>query len=479
MTIFDKFYINGEWVESIGTGQFELYNPATEEPFASVRLGSHKDVDRAVQAARRAFPAFSATSKTERLQMMQRLIEGLATREGDLMATATREMGAPRSMRGHVTAGMESLRHSIAALTDYEFETHSAAYNHLVRREPIGVCGLITAWNWPVQSLCTKFASALAAGCTVVAKPSEYTPCSALMLAEVIHAAGIPQGVFNLVIGDGPTVGHAISSHTDIDMVSITGSTRSGILVAEAAAPTVKRVAQELGGKSAHIVLPDADLAAAAQFNVIRGFSNSGQSCHAPTRMLVQRTQVQTVLDHLTSEVRKIRLGDPQDATTTMGPVVNKAQFLKIQSYIQSGIEQGARLVCGGGGRPAGFTKGYFVQPTIFADVQPSMKIATDEIFGPVLAVIAYDSIEEAISMANDSAYGLGGYVSSGDPARALEVGRQIRAGRVFLNGASATASAPMGGYKHSGNGREMGVFGLEEYLEVKALVGIPPGPTV
>ena len=474
MKKFDRFYINGEWVEAQGTGRFELVNPATEEAFASVRLGSREDVERAVQAARRAFPAFSATSKAERIAMMQRLIAGIAAREADLMAAATQEMGAPHSMRTHVTAGMESLRHSIAALESYEFESRSA-HNHLVRREPIGVCGLITAWNWPVQSLCTKFASALAAGCTVIAKPSEYTPCSALVLTEIIHEAGIPKGVFNLIIGDGPTVGHAMSSHPGIDMVSITGSTRSGILVAEAAAPTVKRVAQELGGKSAHIVLPDADLEAAARFNVARAFFNSGQSCHAPTRMLVQRSQLETVLGYMASEVRKIRLGDPCDPATTMGPVVNKAQFVKIHTYIQSGLEQGARLVCGGPGRPSGLPSGFYVQPTIFADVQPAMKISAEEIFGPVLAVLAYDTVEDAVTIANDSPYGLAGFVSSSDPVQGLAVGRQLRAGRVFLNGASATASAPMGGYKQSGNGREMGVYGLEEYLETKAMIGFNP----
>ena len=471
METFDKHYIDGEWVDGRGTSRFALVNPANEEPFASVRLGSPEDVEHAVQAARRAFPAFGETSKSERIELMQRLIAGITARESDLMEAASREMGAPRSLRTHVTAGLESLRHTIAALQDYAFETRTA-HNHLVRREPIGVCGLITAWNWPVQSLCTKFASALAAGCTVIAKPSEYTPVSAVILAEVIHAAGIPKGVFNLVIGDGPTVGHAMSAHPGIDMVSITGSTRSGILVAQAAAPTVKRVAQELGGKSAHIILPDADLAAAARFNVARGFSNAGQSCHAPTRMLVQRSQVESVLEHMKTEVHKIRLGDPQDPGTTMGPVVNQAQFTRIQSYILSGIEQGARLVCGGSNRPEGVARGYFVRPTVFADVRPSMRIAHEEIFGPVLVVVAYDTVEEAIELANASAYGLGGYVSGTDMTRVVEVGRRLRAGRVFLNGATASASAPMGGYKQSGNGREMGVFGLEEYLEVKALVG-------
>lgn len=471
MTYLDKIYIGGQWVGSTGTGHFDLVNPANEEPFASIRLASSRDVEGAVAAARHAFATFSSSSKADRIELMRNMIVGLSARQDDLMTAVTCEMGAPRSMRNHVAAGIESLRHTIAALEHYEFETRSS-YNHRVRREPIGVCGLIMAWNWPVQSLCTKFASALAAGCTVVAKPSEYTPCSALVLAEVVAAAGIPAGVFNLVIGDGPTVGHAMSSHPGIDMISITGSTRSGIKVAEAAAPTVKRVAQELGGKSAHIILPDADLAAASRFSVVRGFSNSGQSCHAPTRILVQRDQVETVLAHMRSEVRNIRLGDPQNPATTMGPVVNKAQFAKIQSYIQSGIDQGARLVCGGPGRAPGFAAGYYVQPTVFADVHPGMKIAAEEIFGPVLAVIAYGSAEEAIAIANDSEYGLGGYVFSSDPERGLAVGRQIRAGRVIFNGASPTASAPMGGYKHSGNGREMGVFGLEEYLEVKALVG-------
>ena len=470
MKTYDKCYIDGQWVEPVRSTKFELVNPSTEVPFATVSLASAEDVDRAVKAARRAFPAFSGTSKEERIALLERIIEFLAAREPDIEAAITLELGSPRGVKMHTVAALGSFRQAVATLKEYEFETRLGG--NLVRREPIGVCGLITAWNWPMQLLATKLSMALAAGCTAVLKPSEFTPVSAILFTQLLHDAGVPKGVFNLVLGDGPTVGNAIAKHPDIDMVSFTGSTRAGILVAEAAAPSVKRVAQELGGKSANIVLPDADLAAAARWNVARAFANTGQSCHAPTRVLVHESQVETILPILREEAGKVRVGDPQDPATTMGPVVNKAQFERVQRYIKIGLDEGARLVTGGLGRPEGLTRGYFVKPTIFADVAPNATIAQEEIFGPVLAVIPYRTEEEAVEIANGTQYGLGAYVFAKDRAHGHAVGARLRAGRVFLNGTPSNTAAPMGGYKRSGNGREMGVFGLEEFLEVKAMIG-------
>jgi aldehyde dehydrogenase (NAD+) len=470
MKHYGKFYIDGEWVDPISSRPFELVNPATETPFATVNLGSAEDVNQAVKAARRAFPAFSSMTKDERIALLKRVIEVYQTREDDIMAALTEEMGAPRSLKAHTGSGLAALKQAITTLEEYEFETRLGT--NILRREPIGVAGLITPWNWPNQLICNKLASAFAAGCTVVLKPSEFTPVSAIILAEILHAAGVPKGAFNLVNGDGPTVGNAISAHDDIDVVSFTGSTRAGTLVAEAAAPSVKRVAQELGGKSPNIVLPNADLQAAAQFNVTRGFSNTGQSCHSPTRLLVHEDQLEEVVTYLKNAVEQIRVGDPNDPSTTMGPVVNRAQYERIQKYIQIGLDEGARLVCGGPGRPKGFNRGYFVRPTIFADVTRHMTIAREEIFGPVTAVMSYKDEDDAIEIANGTPYGLGAYVFSKDRERALDVARQLRAGRVFYNGAPGNTVAPMGGYKKSGNGREMGVFGMEEYLEVKAIIG-------
>jgi aldehyde dehydrogenase (NAD+) len=470
MHTYTKNYIDGRWVEQTGTVLTELVNPYTELPFAKVGLASSHDVDTAVVAARSAFGNFSRTTAAERIELLRDIIAGIRAREDDLMAAVSLEIGAPRAMRAHVRAGLESFQQAIDLLGTYNFESRLG--NDTIRREPIGVCGLIVAWNWPLQLLCNKVSSALAAGCTIVIKPSEYTSPSAILFTEILHATGVPKGVFNLVLGDGPTVGHAISSHPDIDLVSITGSMRAGAEVAAAAAPSIKRVTQELGGKSAHIILPDADLEAASRWNVTRAFSNCGQGCSAPTRVLVQRAQVTDVLAFMQSELDNSILGDPDDPKTTMGPVANLDQYRRIQGYIQSGLDEGARLVCGGLGRPEGLVRGYFVKPTIFADATPSMTISREEIFGPVLAVIAYDTLEEAIAIANKTTYGLAGYVSTTDRLKGLSIARQIRAGRVHLNDAPPNASAPMGGYKKSGNGREMGRFGLEEYLEIKALIG-------
>lgn len=470
MKRYAHFYIDGQWVEPYRPRLFDLVNPATEEVFAQVSLGSAEDVDRAARAARHAFKSFSRTSKSERIELLKSIVDRFEARRTDVRDAITEELGAPITSTQLVSGSIEVFKQAITTLNDYEFEVRQGS--HLVRREPLGVCGMITAWNWPAQLISTKLSSALAAGCTTVVKPSEFTPVTAIVIAEILHEAGVPPGVFNLVIGDGSGVGQAICEHPDIDMVSFTGSTRAGVMVAQAAAPTVKRVAQELGGKSANIVLPDSDLKAAAEWTIGRSFFNTGQSCHAPTRMLVHSTQVDAVLGYLKSAVSGLRVGDPLDPATTTGPLVNRAQFERVQEYIATAQNEGAKLICGGLGRPLGLTRGYFVKPTVFADVTPEMTIAQEEVFGPVLAVISYESEEQAIEIANNSMYGLGGYVFSGDPKRGAEVARELRAGRVFVNGAPSNHAAPMGGYKRSGNGREMGVFGLEEYLEVKAIFG-------
>jgi aldehyde dehydrogenase (NAD+) len=470
MRSYEKCYINGEWVAPLRRKDWTLVNPATEEPFATVALAGAEDVDVAVKAARIAFKSFGKTSKAERIDLLERIIDRFVSREKELAEIVTLELGTPISQKLHAPAALGSFKQALATLRDYEFEYRLGP--NTVRREPIGVCGLITAWNWPLQLLATKLAYALAVGCTVVLKPSEFTPLSAIHLTEVLHDAGVPKGVFNLVLGDGPIVGNAISKHMDIDMVSFTGSTRAGVMIAEAAAPSVKRVAQELGGKSANVILEDADLKAAAKWNVARAFSNSGQSCHAPTRILVHESQMEEVLELLEQEAKAVKVGNPLDAQVTMGPVVNKLQFDRVQEYIEIGIREGATVRVGGIGRPQGLEQGYFVKPTIFSNVTPNMRIAQEEIFGPVLAVIPYRTEEEAIEIANGTPYGLGAYVFSSNRERGTSVGRQLQAGRVFLNGAVSNTEAPMGGYKRSGNGREMGVFGLEEYLETKAMIG-------
>ncbi|WOD14135.1 aldehyde dehydrogenase family protein [Paraburkholderia kirstenboschensis] len=470
MKHYGKFYIDGAWVDALGNDSFALVNPATEEAFATIALGSIDDVDRAVSAASRAFPKFGQSPPRDRIDLLTNIAAEVERREGDIMSALTQEMGCPTGLKQHVRSGVAAFRQAIETLREYRFETRLG--ENIIRREAIGVAGLITPWNWPVQLICNKLASAFAAGCPVVLKPSEYTPLSALLIAELVHDAGAPPGTFNLVNGDGPTVGHAISAHEDIGVVSFTGSTRAGIMVAEAASSSVKRVAQELGGKSPNIVLPDADLRAAAAFNVTRGFSNSGQSCHSPTRLLVHEDQLDEVLGYLVEAVDKLHVGDPSSPHTTHGPVVNRAQFERIQHYINAGIAEGARLVCGGPGRPDGFERGFYIRPTIFSNVCRDMTIAREEIFGMVTSVLTYRTVDEAVELANDTPYGLGAYVFSKDRKKALDVCREVKAGRVFFNGAPANTEAPMGGYKKSGNGREMGVYGMEEYLEIKAIMG-------
>lgn len=467
-----KFYIDGAWLEPAVPKLFDVINPATEEVAGQISLGSRRDVSRAAKAARRAFSRYSATSREERLALLKKIIELYEARSEELARAMTAEMGSPITFSREVQTvnALAHFKEMVSVLQSYEFEHFMGGT--LIRREPIGVCGLITPWNWPLNQVTSKLAPALAAGCTVVLKPSELAPLSTILLAEILHEASVPKGVFNLVNGDGPTVGKAISSHPEIDMVSFTGSTRAGILVAKAAAATVKRVTQELGGKSPNVILKDADLDTVVPAGVLRCYTNTGQSCQAPTRMLVHSSQRDAAIAIAKRTAEQVRVGDPLDAHSQMGPLVGKAQFEKVQGLIEKGIEEGATLVCGGSGRPQGFNRGYFVRPTVFADVTPDMTIAKQEIFGPVLSMMTYDSEKQAIKMANNTSYGLAGYVQAGDIDHAREVAKQIHAGRIYLNGAPSNSHVPFGGYKQSGNGREHGVFGFEEYLEVKAVLG-------
>jgi aldehyde dehydrogenase (NAD+) len=466
------FYIDGAWVRPPEAPVLDIVNPATEEAFAQISLGTAVDVDLAVRAARRAFPAYAQTTVEQRLGFLARIAEGFRARLPELARTMTLEMGAPITFatERQATVALFHFEEAARVLSQYRFEEPMGA--GVVRREPIGVCGLITPWNWPLNQVASKVAPALAAGCTVVLKPSEIAPLSAMLLAEVIHEAGLPPGVFNLVNGDGPIVGEAIAAHPGIDMVSITGSTGAGVRVAKLAADTVKRVAQELGGKSANIILKDADLKAAVIQGVHACYTNGGQNCQSPTRMLIPREGREAAFEAAREAVRAVRVGDPLDPATTMGPLVSRSQYDKVQTLIRSGIDEGAALVAGGLGPPAGMNRGYYVQPTVFGDVTPRMRIAREEIFGPVLSIISYDSEDEAVEIANDTPFGLAGFVQSPDLERARAVANRIRAGRVYINGAGFDRSLPFGGYKQSGNGREFGVFGFEEYLEVKAILG-------
>jgi len=467
-----KFYIDGAWVDPLAPNSLEVINPATEESFARISLGSARDVDRAVRAARRAFPAYAATSVEARLGWLERIVAGFRARLPELARAMTLEMGAPItfSTERQATVALFHFEEALRVLAGYPFEERMGS--GIVRREPIGVCGLITPWNWPLNQVASKVAPALATGCTVVLKPSEIAPLSSLLFARIVHEAGLPPGVFNLVNGDGPTVGEAIAGHPEVDMVSFTGSTGAGVKVAKLAADTVKRVAQELGGKSANIILPDADIRAAVIAGVHACNTNAGQNCQSPTRMLVPRDHRDEVFAAAREAVEAIRLGDPMDPACTMGPLVSQAQFDKVQQLIRSGLDEGVTLVAGGTGRPPGLERGYYVLPTVFGDVTPGMRIAREEIFGPVLSIMSYDTEDEAIAIANDTPFGLAGFVQSPDLERARRVANAIRAGRVYLNGAPFDRSLPFGGYKQSGNGREFGVFGFEEYLEVKAILG-------
>ncbi|CAG9253372.1 3-succinoylsemialdehyde-pyridine dehydrogenase [Paraburkholderia unamae] len=466
------FYIDGTWVAPADARWFDVIDPATEERIERLALGNAADVDRAVAAARRALPAWSATSVAERVDLLKRVVRIYERRYNEFAELMRREMGAPITFArsGQAARGPAHLNTLIEVLEHFAFEEQRGSTRVVL--EPIGVCGLITPWNWPVNQIVVKIAPALAAGCTMVLKPSEYSPLSALLFAEVLHEAGLPRGVFNLVNGDGPGVGEAIASHPGIDMVSFTGSTRAGVLVAQSAAPTVKRVAQELGGKSPNILLDDVDLEEAVTRGVAACFTNSGQSCSIPTRMLVPRRLLGDAEAIARRAAQAYRLGPTDDPATQLGPLVNRNQFERVQALIQKGIDEGARLVTGGAGKPAGLERGYYVKPTVFSQVTPEMTIAREEIFGPVLSMMAYDSEEEAIAIANGTEYGLAAYVQSGDIERARKVGRALRAGGVHLNYPSADFAAPFGGYKRSGNGREWGEAGLREYLETKAMVG-------
>jgi len=467
-----KFYINGEWVDPVQPKTLEVINPATEEPCGRISMGSKADVDKAVAAARTAFESFSQTTVEERLALLGKIVEVYQGRVEELAQTISTEMGAPiwLSKAAQATAGLGHLATIIEVLKNYEFTEIQG--KTMITKEPVGVCGFITPWNWPINQITCKVAPALAAGCTMVLKPSEVSPLDAMIFAEIMHDAGVPKGVFNLVNGDGPSVGEAISSHPDIDMVSFTGSTRAGVLVAKAAADTVKRVAQELGGKSANIVLEDADLKAAVGGGVQGVMMNSGQSCNAPTRMFVSKGQHDQAVEIAKAAAEAVKVGDPFAEGTTIGPVVSEVQFNKIQGLIEKGIQEGATLVTGGLGRPEGLNKGYYVRPTVFANVTNDMTIAREEIFGPVLSILPYENEEEAIRMANDTVYGLSGYVQSGDIDHARKVASRLRTGNVHLNGAGPDFAAAFGGYKQSGNGREWGVHGFEEFLEIKSVFG-------
>jgi len=474
MQKLDKFYIEGKWVAAASRKTMDVINPATEEPCAVLSLGESSDVDAAVSAARKAFETFSLTSRAQRLELLGKVIAGYKARMGDIAAAVTTEMGSPKWLAGsaHAGAGLGHLMTAMKTLENYEFEEQRGGTH--ISKEPVGVCGFITPWNWPMNQIACKLAPALATGCTVVWKPSEVSPLSADILMEVLHEAGVPAGVVNMVHGDGPIVGAAISAHPGIDMVSFTGSTRAGIMVAQAAAPTVKRVSQELGGKSANIIMNDLDadeFAKAVAEGVTKMSINTGQNCNAPSRMLVPAARMDEAIAAATQAADAIAVDDPGSDGMAMGPVVSEVQYGRIQSLIEKGMEE-ADLIAGGTGRPKHLNRGFYVRPTVFANVSNDMTIAREEIFGPVLCILPYDDEDDAIAIANDTVYGLSGYISGGDIDKVRAVARRLRTGMVHLNGASTDINAPFGGYKQSGNGREWSAEGFEEYLETKAVMG-------
>ncbi len=469
---YRKFYIDGRWVDPVEPKEFTVINPATEAAAGVISMGSARDVDRAVAAARRAFESYAQTAPEERRALLEKILAVYKKRYQDIANAIREEMGAPSSLAkgsqagigiGHISAMIDLLR-------TFEFEERRGSTR--LALEPVGVCALITPWNWPMNQVAAKVVPALAAGCTMVLKPSEFSPFSAAIWTEVLHDAGVPAGVFNLINGTGPEVGAALAAHPDVDMVSFTGSTRAGTEVAKAAAETVKRVHQELGGKSPNILLDDADFEKAVKASVLHVFQNSGQSCNAPTRLLVPAARMAEVEALARKTAESVLVGDPASENTAVGPVVSRIQFERVQRYISQGIKEGARLIAGGEGRPPGLEKGYFVRPTIFSGVRNDMTIAREEIFGPVLAILPYHDEEEAIRIANDTPYGLQAYIWSSNLARANRIGRRIRAGRVTINGAPGDMSVPFGGFKRSGNGREWGEYGLRDFLEVKAVLG-------
>lgn len=471
-----QFYINGQWVDPVTPRTLDVINPATEAVAGRISMGSAADVDAAAQAARAAFASYSRTSVAERIALLERVIAEYQKRYADMAAAITEEMGAPAvlSQKAQAAMGVGHLQAALSVLKHYAFSEQKGST--MVVKEPIGVCGLITPWNWPVNQIACKVAPALAVGCTMVLKPSEIAPFSAQIWTEVMHAAGVPAGVFNLVNGDGPTVGAAISSHPEVDMVSFTGSTRAGVEVARNAAPSVKRVHQELGGKSPNILLPDADFKRAVTAGVRSVMSNSGQSCNAPTRMLVPNAKMDEVLAIAREVAQATTVGDPASGAA-LGPVVSATQWDKIQTLIHAGVDEGAELVAGGPGKPEGLATGYYVKPTVFGRVTPGMTIAREEIFGPVLSILGYDTVDEAVAMANDTPYGLAAYVSGTDVDQVRAVAGRLRAGQVNLNSAPTDLNAPFGGFKQSGNGREWGEHAFGEFLEVKAILGYAPKP--
>ncbi|RWR46473.1 aldehyde dehydrogenase family protein [Sinirhodobacter ferrireducens] len=472
MTDTRKFFIDGAWVDPVSAAEIEVIDPATETAYAVISAGTAADVERAVAAARAAFPAWSATPPAERIALLKRVLEVYKARYEDMAQAISHEMGAPITWarEAQAYAGQGHLEATIAAAETFAWEESRGTTQIL--REGVGVCALITPWNWPMNQIVCKVAPAIVAGCTVVLKPSEIAPMSGLLFAEIMAAAGTPKGVFNLVNGTGPDVGQVMAAHPEVDMVSFTGSTRAGIIVARTAAETVKRVAQELGGKSPNLVLPDADLEKAVHEGTIGVMNNTGQSCDAPTRMLVPRARHAEALEIARAAAESVVIGDPRDEATTMGPLVSALQFDKVQRLIEAGIAEGATLVIGGPGKPEGRNTGYFVRPTVFGDVTNDMTIAREEIFGPVLSILPYDTVEEAIAIANDTVYGLAAYLQSGNLETARTVARQLRAGSVYVNGPAWDLFAPFGGYKQSGNGREYADWGIHDFTEVKGVCG-------
>jgi aldehyde dehydrogenase (NAD+) len=468
-----KFYIGGTWVAPVESKTLNIVNPATEQVSGKIAIGSAADVDKAVKAARKAFATWSQTSREERLAVLQRIAEEYQKRAGDLAAAITEEMGAPASLANgyQVGLGLGHLAKAIEVLKSFRFEEQQGAT--LLVKEPIGVCGLITPWNWPMNQIAVKVFPALATGCTMILKPSEVAPFSAQIFAEILDAARVPAGVFNLIQGDGPGVGVPMSSHPDIDMISFTGSTRAGVDIAKNAAPSVKRVAQELGGKGPNIILDDEAFAKNVAAGVASMMGNSGQTCSAPSRMLVPSARMEEAIGIAREAASKVTVGDPK-GDFTIGPVVSKVQFEKIQGLIQKGVDEGATLVAGGTGRPNGLSKGYYVKPTVFANVTNNMTIAREEIFGPVLTILGYSNIDQAVEIANDTEYGLAGYVAGANLEKARAVARKIRSGWVVIND-GFDFNAPFGGFKKSGNGREWGEFGFHEYVETKAILGAQP----
>jgi aldehyde dehydrogenase (NAD+) len=467
-----QFYIDGAWVDPLTPHAIDVIDPSTEEVFTRISGGTAADVDRAVRAARAAFDSFARTPVTERVQLLEAVCVEYERRYEDIAQAVSQEMGAPLAFARNAQAwiGKAHLREMLRVLKSYTFSWMEGRTQ--IVKEPIGVVGMITPWNWPLNQITCKVGPALAAGCTMVLKPSEIAPTTGIIFAEIMHAAGVPKGVFNMVNGEGATVGAALSAHPQVDMMSFTGSTRAGILVAKAAADTVKRVHQELGGKSPNILLPDADFARRVPEGIANVFSNSGQSCNAPTRMLVPRDRHAEVVELARTAAGNFTVGDPRSENSNLGPVVSKLQFDKIQALIQSGIDEGAELVAGGPGLPDGLSRGYYVRPTVFANVTPEMRIAREEIFGPVVSIMPYETEEDAIAEANNTVYGLAAYIQSGDLEHAKRVAARMRAGTVYLNAPATDIAAPFGGYKQSGNGREWSHWGLDDFLEIKGIVG-------